>query len=110
MKYAEVLEALDMVSPVVPGGSLKHSLSMPGRKLGLINPPRQPWFPKAPPLPRPQGQVIEGANVPELIKALDDVKPGGTILLADGRYMMPRYVEIKTDGVSLRGKSGRPSR
>jgi lysophospholipase L1-like esterase len=90
MEYAEVLEALDMVSPAAPGGSLKRSLGMAGRKPGLINPPRQPWFPKAPPLPKPKGQVIEVANVPEFIKALDEVKPGGTILLADGSYMMPR--------------------
>ena len=109
MKYTEVLGALDMVSPAV-GGSLKRSLGMAGPKPGLINPPRQPWFPKAPPLPKPQGPVIEVANVPELIKALDEVKPGGTIFLDDGRYMMPRYVEIKTDNVSLRGKSGVPER
>jgi len=108
MKYVEVLGALDMVSPAALGGNLKRSLGMAGRKPGLINPPRQPWFPKAPALPKPKGRVIEVANVPELIKALDEVKPGGTIYLADGRYMMPRYVEIKTDGVSLRGKSGRP--
>jgi len=110
MKYAEVLDALDMVSPAAPGGSLKRRLSMPGRKLSLIDPPRQPWFPKAPSLPKPTGQVIEVANVPELVKALDEVKPGGTIILVDGRYMMPRYVEITTDNVSLRGKSGMPER
>jgi len=110
MKYTEILDALDMVSPAALGGSLKRSLGMAGRKPGLINPPRQPWFPKAPPLPKPKGQVIEVANVPELIKALDEVKPGGTIFLADGRYMMPRYVEITTDNVSLRGKSGMPER
>ena len=118
MKYAEVLEALDMVSPAAvrpasakqEGGSLKRSLGMAGAKPGLISPPRQPWFPQAPPLPKPTGQIIEVANVPELIKALDEVEPGGTIFLADGRYMMPRYVEITTDNVSLRGKSGVPER
>ena len=102
MKYTEVIAALDMVSPAPP----KQKQSQPG----LINPPRQPWFPKAPALPSPKGQVIEVSSVPELIKALDEVRPGGTIYLADGHYMMPRYVEIKTDGVSLRGKSGSPER
>lgn len=105
MKYAEVLEALDMVSPA---GGKAAELKLEQPQAALINPPRQPWFPKAPPLPKPKGQVIEVGNVPELIKALDDVKPGGTILLDDGRYMMPRYVEIAADNVSLRGKSGRP--
>ncbi|MBC8217465.1 MAG: right-handed parallel beta-helix repeat-containing protein [Planctomycetes bacterium] len=109
MKYVEVLGALDMGSSTV-GGSLKRSLGMAGPKAGLINPPRQPWFPKAPALPSPKGQVMEVSNVPELIKALDEVEVGGTIYLADGHYMMPRYVEIRTDNISLRGKSGRPER
>jgi len=39
-----------------------------------------------------------------------DVKPGDTILLADGHYMMPRYFDIRTDGVVLRGASGDPGR
>jgi len=85
-KYAEVLTTLGMV------------------------PPTQAWFPKAPPLPEAKGQVIEVSTVPGLIRALDEVKPGGTILLADGRYMMARYVDIRTDNVTIRGKSGRRDR
>lgn len=116
MKYVEVLAALDIVSPaktVLPKQKLVAAFpkgGMAGPKPGLINPPRQPWFPKAPALASPKGQVIEVSNVAEFIKALDEVKIGGTIYLADGHYMMPRYVEIKTDGVSLRGKSGIPER
>ena len=33
-------------------------------------------------------------------------RTGGTILLADGRYMMPRYLGITTDNVTLRSESG----
>jgi hypothetical protein len=67
---------------------------------------RQLWFPKAPQLPEPMGKVIRVSNPQDLIKALDDVEPGGTILLNDGHYMMPRYVAIKTDNVTLRSASG----
>ncbi len=103
MKYAEVLKAFEMPSPTGPKTPPPRSEPVQG---GLISPPSQPWFPKAPPLPRPKGQVIEVSNVQELINALAEVKVGGTILLADGHYMMPHFVEIKTDKVSLRGASG----
>ena len=72
----------------------------------LINPPSQSWFPKAPTLAVPEGQTIEVSNVQELILALEEVKRGGTILLADGQYMLPHFIEIKTNNVSLRGVSG----
>ena len=75
-----------------------------------LDPPQQPWFPKAPPLPKSAGQVIRVATVEELFRAADDVKTGGTILLADGTYMMPRYFELHTDNVTLRSESGRRQR
>jgi hypothetical protein len=103
MKYAEVLKAIEMPSPTGPGTPPPRSEPVQG---GLISPPSQPWFPRAPALPPPQGQVIKVSTVQELINALAEVKVGGTILLADGRYMMPHFVEIKTDRVSLRGASG----
>lgn len=70
----------------------------------------QAWFPKAPPLPKPEGQVIRVSTVEGLYRAADEVKPGGTILVADGRYLMPRYLEIHTDGVTMRSESGRRER
>jgi len=107
MKYADVLKSLGLVSPA-KGKAV--TLKPQARQRGIINPPNQPWFPKAPPLPRPRGQIIEVSNVQELIGALEQVKPGGTILLADGHYMMPHYIELKTDNVSLRGASGHRER
>ncbi|GAH46890.1 unnamed protein product, partial [marine sediment metagenome] len=107
MKYAELLKALGLVSPA-KGKAVP--LKPRARQREIINPPDQSWFPKAPPLPRPRGQTIKVSNVQELIWAVEQIKPGGTILLADGHYMMPHYVELKTDNVSLRGASGHRER
>ncbi len=63
------------------------------------------WSPVPPPLPAPTGQVIRVSNVEQLYRAAEVVEPGGTIMLADGHYMMPRYFAIKTDNVTLRGES-----
>ncbi|MFP6906604.1 MAG: GDSL-type esterase/lipase family protein [Verrucomicrobiota bacterium] len=73
---------------------------------GLAGIPDQPWFPKAPPLPKPSANIIQVKTVNELFQAAKDVASGGTILLADGLYLMPRYFEITTDEVTLRGSSG----
>jgi len=107
MKYAEVLIRLEMV-PTGEGNSALLRSRPEG--VAVVNPPRQAWFPKARLLPPPTGLTIKVSNVQQLIKALDEIEPGGTILLADGQYMMPHYIEIKTDKVTLRGASGRPER
>jgi hypothetical protein len=69
--------------------------------------PNLSWLPKAPALPPPTGQVIRVSTVDELFRAADSVTPGGTILVSDGHYMMPRYFELRTDNVTLRSESGR---
>ncbi len=66
--------------------------------------------PQAPPLPDPTGTVIRVSTVEQLFQAAKQVPPGGTILVADGHYRMPRYFELRTDRVTLRGESGRPER
>jgi hypothetical protein len=75
-----------------------------------LNPPMQSWFPKAPPLPDPQGNVVRVSTVEDLLKAIEGAQPGQTILVADGHYLMPRYVEIHADNVTLRGASGQRER
>ena len=71
MAYAEVLEALAAPRPAAgPAAEVPH----------------RPWFPQAPPLPPPAGEVIRVGDVDELYAAAARVKPGGTILLADGVY------------------------
>jgi hypothetical protein len=70
-----------------------------------------PWFPKAQPLPPPQGEIIRVATADELLAAVDQVGPGGSILLADGHYKLPRAIVL--DGkrnVSIRSASGDPAK
>jgi len=69
-------------------------------------PPVQPWFPKAPPLASPAGPVVRVASVDELYAAAREIQPGGTILVADGHYRLPRYFELRADNVTLRSESG----
>jgi hypothetical protein len=40
------------------------------------------------------------------VKALDEAEPGQTVLVADGHYFVPRYMEIRADQVTLRSASG----
>ena len=69
-------------------------------------PPEFSWLSPAPQLPPPTGQVIRVSTVEELFQAASAIRPGGTILVDDGHYMLPRYFELRTDNVTLRGRSG----
>lgn len=66
----------------------------------------QAWYAKAPPLPKPAGEVVRASTVAELYSAVDDVKPGGTVLVADGTYMMTRTLQVQKDNVTVRSESG----
>jgi hypothetical protein len=69
------------------------------------------WFPQAPPLPMPQGEVIRVATVDELFAAVDHVGPGGTILLHDGHYKLPRVVVLQGKrSIMIRSAAGDPDR
>ncbi len=83
-------------------------LVLPATILGgdTPHPPMPDWLPKAPPLEPPPDDAIRVSTVDELFRAAKEVKPGGTILLADGHYMMPRYFALSTDNVTLRSRSG----
>ncbi|MEX2176842.1 MAG: right-handed parallel beta-helix repeat-containing protein [Pirellulaceae bacterium] len=65
------------------------------------------WLPAAPQWPAPQGRVVEVATVDALASAVRDAQPGDTISIAEGRYFLPDLLELRTDRVTLRGKSGR---
>ncbi|MGE5296472.1 MAG: hypothetical protein ACM3VT_16755, partial [Solirubrobacterales bacterium] len=76
----------------------------------ILSPPAQAWFPQAPALPGPRGEIVKVSTVEELIRAVEGARPGTTILVAEGHYLMPRYTEIRADRVTLRGVSGRRDR
>jgi hypothetical protein len=75
-----------------------------------LTPPEQSWFPKAPALPPAKGAIIVVSNVHALIAALRNAEASQTILVEDGHYMMPRYVQIAADNVTLRSASGQRER
>jgi hypothetical protein len=66
----------------------------------------QPWYPKPATLPAPTGEIIRVTSVDELFRAADAIKPGGTIFVADGNYLLPRVFDLHTDNVTLRSESG----
>ncbi|WP_182864741.1 GDSL-type esterase/lipase family protein [Rhodopirellula sp. JC639] len=70
-------------------------------------PPNAAWFPEAPSPPEPAGKTILASSVEELFQAAKQVQPGGTILVADGHYSLPRLLAITTNNVTLRGQSGK---
>ena len=63
---------------------LTVSLLLIGTQASLADVPQASWFPKAPALPAPSGEVVNVANVAQLYQAAKSVAPGGTILMADG--------------------------
>jgi hypothetical protein len=87
-------------------GSAAGGSGTEGSRLEIINPPVQKWFPKASVLPKAEGSAILVSNVQELMAAINQAEAGQTILIKDGHYMMPRYVEISADNVTLRSASG----
>lgn len=99
------------INPMLSGTGLAFvwlSLCSPGHALAGATPT---WLSPAPPLPAPRGEVIRVATVDELLSAVDALRPGGTILVADGDYRLPRVLvlEGKRD-IALRGASGDPTR
>jgi hypothetical protein len=106
LKYAEVIGVLQ-----AEAGPEKEVAPPRGKEdRSALHPPDRPWFPKSPPLPPPTGEVLRVATVEELYAAAERVRPGGTILVAEGFYELPRPLEIKTDRVAVRGASGRRER
>jgi len=76
-----------------------------------VSQPVPPWFPKAPPLPPPRGEVIRVATVDDLLAAVERVGPGGTILLADGHYRLPRVIVLREKkNITVRSAAGDPEK
>ena len=69
------------------------------------------WFPKAPPLPSSQGEVIRVSTPDELLGAVDRAGPGATILVADGHYKMPRVIILQQKkDLTIRSAAGDPAK
>ena len=69
------------------------------------------WFPQAPPLAPPQAEVIRVVTVDELFRAVERIGTGGTILLGEGHYQLPRVIILagKKD-ITIRSVAGDPAR
>jgi len=68
------------------------------------------WLPKAPPLPKPTGEVVRVGTVEALFQTVEKAKPGLAILVEDGRYLLPRTLDLHADNLTLRGASGDPQK
>jgi len=68
--------------------------------------PDTSWFPQAPKLPSPPADAKLVSTVGELFHAAGNAEPGGTILIADGHYMLPSVLVVGADDVTLRSASG----
>ncbi len=100
LHYAEVIDAL-RTRP-------KTEEALAGAAVPELRWPS--WFPRAAPLPAPSGDVVRVSTADELIRATETARPGQTILISDGRYVLSHSIEIKADRVTLRGVSGRPEK
>ena len=56
---------------------------------------KQAWYPKAPPLPKPAGQVIRVSSVDDIYRAAKNLQPGSRILVADAHYMADHTRDCK---------------
>ncbi|MCX7642677.1 MAG: SGNH/GDSL hydrolase family protein, partial [Armatimonadetes bacterium] len=99
LKYAEVIEKVLLAN--------ESNSQLPSKPADLAF---QGWMPKAPPLPPPKGKVVRVTSVDELFDAIEKAEPNTAILLADGHYYLPRRLEIRKHGITLRGESGRRER
>lgn len=103
MKYGEAIEHLKL--------GQRRTTDAPPAQAAITTVPVadlicQAWLPKAPALPPAGGDIRRVATVDEFIDAVREARPGQTILMADGHYMMPHVVTIRTDDVTLRSASG----
>jgi hypothetical protein len=109
MKYAEVLRYVILSEAKnLPSETLRFAQG--DAQQSVMSLVKQSWFPQAPPLPPSTGEVMRVSSVEELFQAVERVKPGGTILVADGYYDLPRRLNVRTDNVTLRSVSGRRER
>jgi len=88
--------------------------STDGTKLpsaAIVSQPVPSWFPKAPPLAPPQGEIIRVATADELFGAVDQIVAGGTIRLGDGQYRLSQPLVLREkSNITLRSAAGDPTK
>jgi hypothetical protein len=90
-------------------GPVDQRLAAPPRAIG--QPALPSWFARAPALAPPQGQVIRVSTVNELLTAAEQVPSGGSILVEDGDYRLPRPIVLSAKrDIAVRGASGDPAK
>jgi len=69
------------------------------------------WFPEALVLAPPKGEVINAATVDELFSAVERICEGGTILIDEGQYRLPRPIILKDKkNITIRSAAGDPAK
>ncbi len=103
MMYGSVIEQLALARKQKSGDFLAEASD---KTISIADLTSQDWLPKAPALPASMGEIRRVGSVAAFIAALNGAKAGMTILLEDGHYMMPHYVAISADRLTLRSASG----
>lgn len=63
-------------------------------------------LPPAPALPPPTGTVVRVDSAIGIVRAIEDADEGSTIVIAPGRYELPRDCLLNTHRVTIRGETG----
>ena len=86
-----------------------HAVELPATPLENELIPQ--WFPKAPPLAPPKGEVIIVSTVDELFRAVVNIGSGGTVLISKGQYKLHRPIILREKkNISIRSASGDPAK
>jgi hypothetical protein len=109
IKYDEVIRSLGAPGPAEQPSGGGGGGAPPGEKSAAATADDR-WLPRAPGLPPPDARAVRVSGVEALFAAVEGAAPGATVLLADGRYDLPRRLDLKTDRLTLRGASGRRER
>ncbi len=78
-----------------------------GMAVSPITPPENlDWYTKtAPALPEPSGNVVRVSSVAELEAAVSNAVPNQTIVIANGTYQLTSRINIRQEGLTIRGES-----
>lgn len=68
------------------------------------------WFPKAPPLPEPSGEVIRASTAQQILTLGERLKPNNTLVIEPGTYKLDRPLVLRQkQNITIRSASGDPT-